>query len=66
MALSSMEAEYIAASEAVKEAVWLKEFLSTLKIVESASKPVVVYCDNQVVIKVSRYPKFNSKIKYIE
>lgn len=66
VALSSMEAEYIAVSEAVKEAVWLKEFLWTLKIVESASKPVVVYCGNQAAIKVSRYPKFHSKIKYIE
>lgn len=66
VALSSMEAEYIAASEAVKEAVWLKEFLSTLKIVESASNSVVVYCDNQVAINVSRYPKFHSKIKHIE
>ena len=66
VALSSMEAEYIVASEVVKEAVWLKEFLSTLKIVGSASKPVVVYCDNQAAIKVFRYPKFHSKIKHIE
>ena len=61
-----MEAEYIAASEAVKECVWLKEFLSSLKIVESASRPVTVYCDNQAAIKVSRDPKFHSKSKHIE
>ena len=61
-----MEVEYIAASEAVMEAVWLKEFLSTLKIIESVSKPVVLYCDNQAAIKVSRDPKFHSKSKHIE
>jgi hypothetical protein len=66
VAVSSMEAEYIAASEAVKEAVWLKEFLSTLKIIESARKPVVVYCDNQAAIRVSRDPKYHSKSKHIE
>lgn len=66
VAMSSMEAEYIAASEAAKEAVWLKEFLSTLKIIDSARKPVMVYCDNQAAIKVSRDPRFHSKSKHIE
>jgi hypothetical protein len=66
VALSSMESEYIAASEAVKEGVWLKEFLASLKIVESASKPVTIYCDNQAAMKVSRDPKFHSKSKHIE
>jgi hypothetical protein len=66
VALSSMEAEYIAASEAVKEAVWLKEFLSSLKIVDSVNKPVTVYCDNQAALKVSRDPRFHSKSKHIE
>ena len=33
---STMEAEYIAASEAAKEAVWLKNFLIDLRVVPSA------------------------------
>ena len=33
---STMEAEYIAASEAAKEAVWLKNFLLDLEVVPSA------------------------------
>ena len=66
VALSSMEAKYIAASEAVKEAVWLKDFLSTLKIVESVNKPITVHCDNQAALKVSRDPMFHSKSKHIE
>jgi hypothetical protein len=66
VALSSMEAEYIAASEAVKEAVWLKDFLSTLKIVDCVKRPTTVYCDNQAALKVSRDPKFHSKSKHIE
>jgi hypothetical protein len=66
VAMSSMEAEYIVASEAAKEAVWLKVFLSTLKIIDSARKTVMVYCDNQAAIKVSRDPRFHSKSKHIE
>ena len=62
VALSSMEAEYIAASEVVKEAVWLKEFLSTLKIANSVNKPITVYCDNQAALKVSMDPSFKARL----
>ena len=61
-----MEAEYIAASEAVKEGFWLKEFLESLEVVSSASYPVTIFCDNQAAIKVSKDPKFHSKSKHIE
>jgi hypothetical protein len=66
VAVYSMEAEYIAASEAVKEGVWLKEFLASLKVVTSASNPITIFCDNQAAIKVSKDPKFHSKTKHIE
>lgn len=66
VALSSMEAEYIAASEAVKEVVWLREFLASLKFIERAFDQVTIYCDNQAAIKVAKDPKFHSKTKHIE
>ena len=66
VALSSMEAEYIAASEAAKEGVWLREFLVALKVVESASQPVTIFCDNMSAIKVAKDPNFHSKSKHIE
>jgi len=66
VALSSMEAEYISACEAVKEAVWLREFLATLKIVQSVESPVTVFCDNQSAIKVAKDPRFHNKSKHIE
>jgi len=64
--LSSMEAEYIAASEAAKEGVCLREFLVALKVVESASQPVTIFCDNMSAIKAAKDPKFHSKSKRIE
>ena len=61
-----METEYIATSETAKEGVWLREFLASLKVVESASQPVTIFCDNKAAIKVSKDPKFYRKSKHIE
>ena len=43
---SITEAEYVAASEAAKEAVWLKKFLLDLQVIPSADRPITLYCDN--------------------
>ncbi|KAK8697827.1 hypothetical protein V6N13_113962 [Hibiscus sabdariffa] len=47
---STTEAEYIAASEAAKEAVWIKKFISELGVVPSISDAVELYCDNNGAI----------------
>jgi hypothetical protein len=47
---STMEAEYIAASEAAKEVVWIRNFVSELGLVSSASRPMDLYCDNSRAI----------------
>ena len=41
-----MEAEYVAACEAAKEDVWLRQFLIDLEVVPSANKQITIYCDN--------------------
>ncbi|KAL5558327.1 hypothetical protein UlMin_034538 [Ulmus minor] len=43
---STMEAEYLATSEAVKEAIWLRNFLRDLEVIPNLEQPMVVYCDN--------------------
>ena len=43
---STMEAEYIAACEAAKEANWLRKFFTDLEVVLDMDKPLVLYCDN--------------------
>ncbi|KAL1204447.1 Retrovirus-related Pol polyprotein from transposon TNT 1-94 [Cardamine amara subsp. amara] len=47
---STTEAEYIAASEAAKEAVWIKKFMSELGVIPSVSEPVALNCDNNGAI----------------
>ena len=50
IALSTMEAEFVAFSSAVWEAVCLKRFLDHLGVTNDASNPVLVYCDSEAVI----------------
>ena len=63
---STMEAEYIAASEAAKEAVWLKNFLSDLEVVPNMDKPITLYCDNSGAVANSREPRSHKRGKHIE
>ena len=54
MAGSTCEAEYIAASEASNEGVWMKEFISDLGVIPSASGPMKIFCDNTEGIQISQ------------
>ena len=63
---STMEAEYIAASEAAKEAVWLKNFLLDLRVVPSAQSAITLYCDNSGAVANSREPRCHKRGKHIE
>src|SRR4051812_27988786 len=47
---STTEAEYIAASEAAKEAVWMRNFLMDLGVVQGSPNPLDMYCDNNGAI----------------
>jgi hypothetical protein len=62
-ALSSTEAEYMAATEASKEVLWIKDFLWELGMGQGT---VVVYSDNQSSIKVMRNPVGHGRMKHIE
>ena len=62
---STTEAEYIAASEAAKEAVWMKKFITDLGVVPSISDPVPVLCDNNGAIAQAKEPRSHQKSKHI-
>jgi hypothetical protein len=64
VALSSTEAEYIAASNAGKEAVWLRRLLTNLGI--DSSQPTILHVDNQSAIAISKNPEFHDQTKHIE
>jgi len=62
---STTEAEYIAASEAAKEVVWIRKFVSELGVVPSASSPVDLYCDNSGAIALAKEPRSHKKTRHI-
>ncbi|XP_031393484.1 secreted RxLR effector protein 161-like [Punica granatum] len=63
---STTEAEYIAASDAAKEAVWIRKFVTELDIVHLISSPVELYCDNTGAIAQAKEPRSHQKSKHIE
>ncbi|XP_047337834.1 uncharacterized protein LOC124941538 [Impatiens glandulifera] len=65
VANSTTEAEYIAASEAAKEAVWIRKFLDELGVVHSISRPINIYCDNNGGIAQAKEPSSSSKSRHV-
>ncbi|GJV52367.1 retrotransposon protein, putative, ty1-copia subclass [Tanacetum coccineum] len=53
LAISSSEAEYIAASDASKEAVWVRKFISGLGVVSTIEEPIKMYRDNTGAITIA-------------
>ena len=49
-ATSIMEAEFVSCFEATLHAVWLKSFISDLRVVDSIERPLRLYCDNSTVV----------------
>ncbi|RVX00023.1 Retrovirus-related Pol polyprotein from transposon TNT 1-94 [Vitis vinifera] len=63
VALSTTEAEYMAMTEAVKEAIWLKGITEELAMYRGK---VVVYCDNQSAIHLAKNQSFHERSKHID
>nr|GFC67421.1 hypothetical protein [Tanacetum cinerariifolium] len=52
-ATSSAKAEYIAAFDASKEAVWVRKFISGLSVVPTIEEPISMYCYNTGAISIA-------------
>ena len=61
---STIEAEYITASEATKEAFWLKKFVAELGVMPLDVVPL--YCDNNGTIALTKEQRSHQKFKHIE
>ena len=62
---STMEAEYFAACEAAKEAVWLKKFLFDLGVMRMEQVSITLFCDNSGAVAQSKDPRNHKKGKHI-
>ena len=64
IATSTMEAEFVSCFEATSHDVWLKSFMSGLRVVDSISRPLKLYCDNSVVVFMAKNNKSGSQSKH--
>jgi hypothetical protein len=64
VALSTTEAEYVAACQTVKELIWLKLLLSELAIFENFK--ATLHVDNESAIKLIKNPEFHQRSKHID
>ena len=61
--LSTTEAEYIAATHASKEVVWLQRLCSSMGLVQQAIR---IDCDSQREIFLAKNPAYHLKTKQID
>ena len=64
VALSSVEAEYMAATQATREAVWWRTFMSELGQPPSAA--TTVHSDSQGAIALAKNPEHHKRTKHID
>jgi hypothetical protein len=65
-ASSTMQAEFVACYEATGQAVWLKNFIPGLRVVDSIVKPLTLYCDNQPAVFYTSNNKSSGAAKHID
>jgi len=64
VALSTAEAEYIAATHATKEGIWLQRLIGELYNV--VITPTTLYCDNQAALTLATTDNFHARTKHID
>ncbi|KAL8088344.1 hypothetical protein AgCh_038209 [Apium graveolens] len=64
VALSSCEAEFMAATAATCQGIWLRNVL--MQVTGEQLGPVVIYIDNRSAIDLAKNPVFHGRSKYID
>ena len=59
-ATSTFQAEYIAIHSGTGRALWLRNFISHLKLINTIERPMVIYCDNASAVFFSKNNKRSS------
>ena len=68
IALFSTEAEYMALTQACKEAIWIRRLLTELSTEMTpydTAAPITIFADNQGSMALAKNPEFHSRTKHI-
>ena len=52
-----MEVEFVSCFEAISHGVWMNSFIFGLRIVDSISRPLKLFCDNSAAIFLAKSNK---------
>ena len=63
VSLSTTESEYVAATHATKEALWLCSFIG--EVLVSLDKPITLFSDNQSTIALTKDHQYHACTKHI-
>ncbi|RVW25652.1 Retrovirus-related Pol polyprotein from transposon TNT 1-94 [Vitis vinifera] len=66
IASSTMEIEFIACYEASNHGIWLRNFITQLRIVDGIEKPLRINCDNKATELYYKNNQSSSKSKHID
>ncbi|KAK7276201.1 hypothetical protein RIF29_17337 [Crotalaria pallida] len=66
IASSTMAAEYIACYEASNHCIWLRNFVTGLRILDGIERPLKLFCDNKSAVLYSNNNRSSSKSKHID
>jgi hypothetical protein len=65
-ATSTMEVEFVSCFEATSHGVWLKSFISGLRIMDYIHRPLRMFCDNSAAVFMAKNNKNESRSKHID
>ncbi|RDX86469.1 Copia protein, partial [Mucuna pruriens] len=58
--------EFVACFEASNHGIWLRNFVTSLQVVDGIKRPLKIYCDNNSTVLYSNNNKSSMKLKFIE
>ena len=63
---STMAAEFIACYEASNHGIWLRNFVTGLRVVDGIDRPLKIHCDNNSAVLYSNNNRSSTKSKFID
>ena len=61
-----MVVEYVACYEATCHAIWLRNLVLGLHVIDSIMRPLRIYCDNSAAVRFSKNNKTTGGSKHID